>query len=306
MSKALYAGFDIGGTMVKFGVVDPAGAVVHKGSVPSPASIEGLMGAIEGAWKELRKEHSGIRSCGFGFAGFYNIRDGRIVRSPNYRGLDGFPLRRALDRIIDVPCSIDNDANMAAFGEFVHGAGKGAKNMVLLTVGTGIGSGLILDGRLYQGKYGFAGELGHITVNPEGPECNCGSRGCLEIEASGPALVRNYLAFSGRVDVVTPKAVHLLARRGDKAALQSFARCGYYLGIGLGIVINFLSPEKILIGGGVAAAGKYLLDPARAEAARRSSPVLFGCTSIEKAVLGNDAGLIGAAAWARRQAASKA
>ena len=160
---------------------------------------------------------------------------------------------------------------MAAFGEYAHGEGKGTRNMVFLTVGTGIGSGLILDGRLYHGKYGFAGELGHITVNPDGLKCGCGSRGCLETEASATSLVRNYLAFSGKDKDkdVTSKDVYLLARKGDRAALRSFARCGYYLGIGLGIVISFLTPEKILIGGGVVSAGKYLLDPAREEAGEK-------------------------------------
>lgn len=309
MKKALYAGFDIGGTRIKFGAIDGTGKVLYKNSIESPGSIDGLMGAIKGAWNGLKENTDGvIRACGFGFAGFYSLKDGKVLRSPNYPSLDGFPLHRALGRIIDVPYEIDNDANMAAFGEYAHGAGKGIRNMVFLTVGTGIGSGLILDGRLYHGKCGFAGELGHITVNPDGLKCGCGSRGCLETEASATSLVRNYLAFSGKDKDkdVTSKDVYLLARKGDRAALKSFARCGRYLGIGLGIVISFLTPEKILIGGGVVSAGKYILDPARKEAEERSNPILFRCTGIDRARLGNDAGLIGAAAWARLGKAQRA
>jgi len=182
--------------------------------------------------------------------------------------------------------------------EYRHGAGRGTQSLVLLTVGTGIGSGIILDGNLWQGKCGFAGELGHITVNPEGDLCNCGNRGCLETEASAPKLVKNYLSLTKGRGPVTSRDVYLLARKGDRAALDSFARCGYYLGIGLGIVINFMNAEKIIVGGGVVAAGKYLLRPAVAEARRRSHRVSFACCRIEKAALGNDAGLIGAAAWA--------
>jgi len=302
MKKAVYAGFDIGGTKVKFGLIDNQGRLLARSSVASPASIEDLMDALRTGWLKLKKHAPGrIEACGFGFAGFYSLKDRKILRSPNYRSLDGFPLYRSIGRIIDVPYTIDNDANMAAFGEYAHGAGRGSQSMVLLTIGTGIGSGIIIDGALQHGKCGFAGELGHITVNPDGEACNCGGRGCLETEASGPRLVKNYLTFSRKKKTMTPRDVYLLARQGDPDALRSFKRCGFYLGIGLAIIMNILNPEKILIGGGVVSAGRLLLDPARAEAERRSSPVLYACTRIEKARLGNDAGIIGAAAWASLQ-----
>jgi glucokinase len=295
-----YAGFDLGGTELKYGAVDAEGRLLIKGKILSPDSMAGLLAEIDRIWRRLKADSPGpIRACGFGLAGFFSLKDQRILQSPNLPMLDNFDLVPALRKTIDVPFRIDNDANMAAYGEFKHGAGRGAHSLVLLTVGTGIGGGIILDGDLWQGKCGFAGEIGHITVNPDGELCKCGNRGCLETEASAPKIVGNYLALTGSSASVTSREIYLLAKRGDQAAIESFGKCAYYLGIGLGIIINFLNPDKILIGGGVVSAGKYLLRPAVEEARRRSHRVSFACCRIEKAALGNDAGLIGAAAWAR-------
>ena len=302
-----YAGFDLGGTQLKYGAIDGEGRLILKGKIPSPGSMKELLAAIEEIWRRLRADCPGrIGACGFGFAGFFSLSAQRILHSPNYPSLNNFDIVPALRRIIDVPFLIDNDANMAAYGEYRHGAGRGTQSLVLLTVGTGIGSGIILEGELWQGKCGFAGELGHITVNPEGEVCNCGNRGCLETEASAPKIVKNYAALTGTGESLTSRDIFLRAKAGDKAAVESFARSAYYLGIGIGIVINFLNPEKILIGGGVVSAGKYLLAPAVEEARRRSHRVSFACCRIEKATLGNDAGLIGAAAWAQTKARSGA
>ncbi len=302
MTGSLHAGFDLGGTRLKYGLIDAAGTVVHKDSAPSPDSIGGLLELLEGIWADLKKGHPGkIETAGFGFAGFFSLGEQKILASPNYPSLDDFDIVPALQRFLDVPFRIDNDANMAAFGEWTHGAGRGAQSLVLLTVGTGIGSGIILDGGLWHGKCGFAGELGHITVNPEGTKCGCGNIGCLETETSAPKIVRNYTDLTGKKgEGFSAKDVYDRAKQGDPAARMSFARSGYYLGIGLGIVINFLNPEKILLGGGVMTTGEFLMAPAVEEARRRSHRVSFACSSIEKASLGNDAGLIGAASWARR------
>lgn len=300
MTSSFDAGFDIGGTDIKYGLVDRDGRLVRKGKVRSPETIEGILAALEEAWARLKKNAPGpIRSCGLGIAGFYSLRERKILQSPNYPSLDGYPLVPALRRFIDVPVRAGNDANMAAFGEFKHGAGRGVRSLVLLTIGTGIGAGLILDGRLWQGESGFAGEIGHITVDPEGSACACGGRGCLETEASAPRLVRDFRALSGRTDLADSKDVYRLAKDGDPAALESFRRLAYWLGIGIGTVVNLLNPERILLSGGVVAAGRVLLDPLVEEARRRSNPLSFAGCRIEKAALGNDAGLVGAAAWAR-------
>lgn len=300
MTSSFDAGFDIGGTDIKYGLVDHDGRLAYKNKVRSPETIEGILDALEEAWRRLKKNAPGpIRSCGFGIAGFYSLRERKVLQSPNCPSLDGYPLIPALRRFIDVPVRAGNDANMAAFGEFKHGAGRGVRSLVLLTIGTGIGSGLILDGKLWQGEGGFAGEIGHIPVNPEGSACACGGRGCLETEASAPRLVRDFRALTGRTDVTESKQVYLLAKSGDAAALESFRRLAYWLGIGLGTVINLLDPEMILLGGGVVSAGRILLDPVVEEARRRSNPLSFAGCRIEKAALGNDAGLVGAAAWTR-------
>jgi len=306
MTSSFDAGFDIGGTRLKFGLVDRDGRIVRKGGVRSPETMAEFLAVLAETWDGLKRQAPGpIRSCGFGIAGFYSIRERKILQSPNYPILDGYPLLPALRKLIDVPVRIGNDANMAAYGEYEHGAGRGARSLVLLTVGTGIGSGLILDGKLWQGEGGYAGEIGHITVNPEGEPCNCGGRGCLETEASAPKLVRDFRALTKRTDVTESRQVYLLAKEGDPAALASFRNLAYWLGIGLGIVINLLNPEKILIGGGVVSAGNILLGPLVEEARRRSNPLSFSGCRIERAALGNRAGLVGAAAWARHGAGSR-
>jgi len=303
MTSAYDAGFDIGGTQIKYGLVDFDGRIVRRGKVRSPESMAGILAVLEKAWTGLKKTAPGpIRSCGFGIAGFYSVKERKILQSPNYPSLNGYPILPALRKFIDVPVRIGNDANMAAFGEFRHGAGRGARSLVLLTVGTGIGGGLILDGELWEGQGGYAGELGHITVNPKGERCGCGRVGCLETEASAPRLVRNYQALAGRTGVTDSREVYLRAKAGDPAALESFRQLAYWLGIGIGIVITALNPEKVLIGGGVVSAGRLLLDPLAEEARRWSHPIPFAGCRIEKAALGNDAGLVGAAAWARLKA----
>jgi glucokinase len=307
MTGSLHAGFDLGGTRLKYGLIDAEGTIVHKDSAPSPDSIGGLLELLEDVWADLRRSYPGrIETAGFGFAGFFSLGERKILASPNYPSLDGFDIVPALERFLGVPFRIDNDANMAAFGEWTHGAGRGAQSLVLLTIGTGVGSGIILDGGLWHGKCGFAGELGHITVNPEGTKCGCGNIGCLETEVSAPKIVRNYTDLTGnKGEGLSAKDVYDRAKQGEAAARMSFARGGYYLGIGLGIVINFLNPEKILLGGGVMTTGEFLMAPAVEEARRRSHRVSFACSSIEKADLGNDAGLIGAASWARRRAGGR-
>ncbi|HRD02985.1 MAG TPA: ROK family protein [Candidatus Saccharicenans sp.] len=300
-----YAGFDLGGTQLKYGVIEAGGRLAFKNKVPSPPDINHLMTLIGSIWKELENKFGRkIKAAGFGFAGFYSLARKRILYSPNYQALNNFPLVPHLKKIIPVPFFIHNDANLAAFGEYIFGRGQQTQSLVFLTIGTGVGSGLILAGELWQGRGGFAGELGHITVNHEGLRCNCGNTGCLETEVSAPALVRNYLNFSGKKEErLTAKDVYLRARAGDEAARKSFDRSGYFLGIGLSIVINLLNPENIIIGGGVMDAGRWLLSPAIKEAKKRSIGESFSLCRIEKASLGNDAGLMGAAAWARQQLA---
>ncbi len=302
MTGKLFAGFDLGGTQLKLGLIDQDGNLLFHDRTDTPPTIDGLMELLRSRWLDLKGKGRGqISACGFGFPGIFSLKERRIFKSPNYPELDNFDLFAAMKRFIDVPFWVDNDANLAAYGEWAHGAGRRTQSLVLLTIGTGIGSGIILEGQLWHGKCGFAGELGHVVVNHEGEICKCGVRGCLETESAAPKIVKNYLEIKKTRETTSAEEIFRRAGEGDQAARQSFSRAGYYLGIGLGIVINFLNPEMILLGGGVMSAGDYLLAPALAEAKRRCYAASFACCTIERAVLGNEAGIIGAASWARQQ-----
>jgi glucokinase len=299
---ALFAGFDLGGTALKYGVVDEKGKILTESQLPTPREIAKLLRVIQEIWTNFKKdEQKQIHAVGFGFPGIYNTKEMMIHQSPNYPDIDNYALFPALSRFIDVPFCVHNDANMAAYGEYRCGAGQHTQSLILLTIGTGLGSGIILNGKIWEGACGYAGELGHAVVNPNGERCNCGSQGCLETEVSAPKIVKNYNDFSNKQDYITAEEVARKAKNNDRAALQAFARAGQFLGIGLSIAINLLSPEKILLGGGVMKAGEYLLPSAVAEAARRSFRGSFQCCSIERAILGNKAGFIGAALWAQHK-----
>jgi glucokinase len=298
----IYAGFDLGGTNLKYGLLDEKGQVITKGLKPTPETVDRIIDLIGQVLEELKTEsQKPIQAVGLGIPGLYSLKDKKILQSPNLPELDNYGLQNALARVIRVPFWVDNDANLAAYGEWRCGAGRGTRSLVLLTVGTGIGSGLILDSDLFHGSCGFAGELGHVTVNPDGDRCKCGNQGCLETEAAAPKIVRNYMDLSRTKKTLAAEEVYQKAAKGNTAARKAFAIAGHYLGIGLGIVINMLNPEKILLGGGVMTTGDYLLPPAVEEARRRSYRASFDCCSIERASLGNDAGFMGAAEWARAQ-----
>lgn len=298
----LFAGFDLGGTALKFGVVDETGTVLTESQVETPKNMDKLFQALRDIWSTLKNsQQQTIQTAGFGFPGIFSTKEQKILQSPNYPDIDDVSLIPALSRFIDVPFCVNNDANMAAYGEYRCGAGQNAHSLILLTIGTGVGSGIILDGKIWEGKCGFAGEFGHIMVNPDGEPCNCGSQGCLETEVSAPKIVKNYQTFSKNLHDITAEEVALRAENNEKAALQAFAQAGQHLGRGLAIAINLFNPEKILLGGGVMKAGEFLLPPAVDEAARRSFRGSFRCCSIERATMGNKAGFIGAALWAKQQ-----
>lgn len=300
--KRTFAGFDLGGTHLKYGLVDESCGIIQESRVETPKSAKSLLLSLRDIWKSLKdiKDHT-IHAAGFGFPGIFSIKEQKILQSPNYPDIDHVPLLPALSEFIDVPFWIHNDANMAAYGEYTCGAGKDTHSLVLLTIGTGIGSGIILNGRIWEGACGFAGEMGHVVVNPKGEPCKCGSWGCLETEVSASKIVKNYLTLRPSRNHITAKEVFRRAQNDDSAAVQAFAEAGRYLGIGLSIAINIFNPEKILLGGGVMKAGDMLLSPAVEEAAKRSFQASYRCCRIERASLGNKAGFIGAALWAREK-----
>ncbi len=302
MTTETFAGFDLGGTNLKFGLIGDKGEVLSKGLEPTPGTMDAILALIGQVFDRLKKESKGpVRAAGLGIPGLFSLERKRIIQSPNLPELDNYDLESGLAKVLDVPFWADNDANLAAVGEWKAGAGRGAGNLVLLTVGTGIGSGLILNGELFHGACGFAGELGHVTVNPEGERCRCGNVGCLETEAAAPKIVRNYMDLSRTKKPLAAEDVYQKALKGNTAAKKAFAIAGHYLGIGLGITINLLNPEKIVLGGGVMTTGDFLLPAAIEEAQKRCYKASFACCSIDRASLGNDAGFMGAAHWARDQ-----
>jgi glucokinase len=211
-----------------------------------------------------------------------------------------------IQRSLGLPTVLENDANAAALGEFRYGAGKGARSIVYMTVSTGIGGGIILDGKVWHGVKDAAGEIGHITVCPDGPLCGCGNRGCLEAMSSGPSIARRAreVIASGRqtrLSAIPEPAVAdvvRLAQEGDAVAAEVWADAVKYLGIGVAAVITFLAPERVVIGGGVTKAGDYLFRPLRAEVSRRVKLIPAESVPILPAALGPDVGILGAAAVA--------
>jgi glucokinase len=311
---ALAIGVDVGGTKVAAGVVDPDGTIVARmrRETPSDDPVETEQ-VIAEAIVELRRQHE-VVAVGIGAAGFVDAGRQAVLFAPNLAWRDE-PLRDRLEETCGVPVFVENDANAAAWGEHRFGAGRGADHVLVITVGTGIGGGLILDGRLYRGAAGIAGEPGHMRVVPDGHPCGCGQRGCFEQYASGRALTRftrERLAgkgaaaqeilgrAGGSVDDVTGEHVTLAAQAGDPLAVELLAMLGHWLGAGLASLAAVLDPARIVVGGGVTDAGELLLGPARSSYAEH----LTGATHrpvapIVAAELGNDAGLVGAADLAR-------
>jgi glucokinase len=306
-------GVDIGGTKVAAGIVDDNGNVLARSRRRTPSrDPEHIVDVVVEIVRQLRSEHQ-TDAIGVGAAGYINVERSTVLFSPNLAWRNT-PLRDEISHRLDTPVVIENDANAAAWGEFRFGAGERQPDVVVITVGTGIGGGLIIGGELYRGHFGIAGEPGHMRVVPGGRQCGCGNLGCWEQYASGSALVRaarevaterrddgkRLLQIAGDVDGIDGPTVTRAAQEGDPAALDCFDEIGRWLGQGLADIAAVLDPGRFVIGGGVADAGELLLKPARDTFAvslsgRGHRPV----ADVVPATLGADAGLIGAADLAR-------
>lgn len=303
-------GIDVGGTNVKIALVDDKGSILYSNSVPTRAEMgyEYTVNNIKQAIRDLMSETkvTGIEGIGFDFPGQIDYKNGIVRLAPNIPGWVNIPIAKIIEDEFKIPTRIDNDVHCAALGELNFGAGKGCENFICMTVGTGIGSGIVINGKLVRGASNAAGELGHIKLQMhEGPLCGCGDYGCLEAFASGPSIVAmaeeyilggkstkfRELASGGEI---TPFIVAEAAKQGDPVARRIFARIGEYIGFGLSSVVNLLNPEKIIIGGGVADAGDILLDPIKETIKKRAMVVAGSAVEIVPAKLGNTAGVIGA------------
>ena len=309
-------GIDVGGTKISGALVDDAGRITRREQVATPADdTAAIIAATAELVGTLESAATGpVAGVGMACAAFVDARAGHVWFAPNlpWRDLD---LATEVGTAIGREVVVDNDANAAAWGEYRHGAGSGCDDMLLVTVGTGVGGGCIVDDHLLRGAFGIGGEIGHVTLDPDGPRCGCGNHGCLEVFASGTALERaaRELASTtssraealrercgGDVEALSGRDVTDLAREGDVASIELLDDLGTHLGRGLASICAVLDPGRIVIGGGVADAGELLVGPTRTAFAahligrgHRPSPDLV------QATLGNDAGIVGAATLAR-------
>ena len=302
-------GLDVGGTKAAGLLVAEDGEILARHVADTPADdVEATMTTLFDVVGTLRKEGDPV-AVGIGAAGVVDFEAGVMRFAPNLAWRE-LPLRDRVSEHTGLPCILDNDANAACWGEYRFGAGRGYRHVLLITVGTGIGGGLVADGGLFRGAHGFAMELGHVVVEPDGPLCGCGNRGCLEQVASGRALDRlgrvaagehpdGLIARLAGTDEVTGRHVTQAAEQGDDVAGRIIEEVGIRLGVGIAGFVNVVDPEVVVVGGGVADIGSPLLDPTRA--AYRDAvlaPDQRPDVPIVAAALGNDAGAIGAAALA--------
>jgi glucokinase len=309
---------DLGGTNLRAATVDSEGHIHERTKQHTPKAVKAneIVRAIVAAARdcETRSEAQGgrIRAVSVVVPGTVQVESGVVIKAPNVPCLDGFRLAAALQSELQWPAVLENDANAAAVGEMWRGAARGRKTIICITLGTGVGGGIILDGELWRGADGSAGELGHIGVEPfGGVACTCGSRGCLEVYASATAIVRMTREAQPRYpgsllhksEELTAESIYRSGVEGDELALEVFRRMGMYLGVGLASLINIFNPEMIVLGGGVAAGWDLFIPHVREQISERAFPLPARRAEIVRAECGDDAGLLGAAqiAFTRRQ-----
>ena len=302
-TKRLIFAADLGGTHLRAATVDPKGRIQFrfKQNTPQVKDANAIVDAIVAAVDECGGVDQ-ISAVSLVVPGTVNVEEGAVVKAPNLPCLDGFRLTAALTEQLHVPAIIENDANAAAVGEMWQGAAVGCNTIICVTLGTGVGGGIILNGKLWRGVDGAAAEIGHMCVDPfGGVACTCGSRGCLEVFASATAIVRMTREASPRYpDSVlqgaenrTAETIFAAGQQGDELALEIFRRMGVYLGIGLANLINILNPEMIVIGGGVVNGWNLFEKHMHQQVEERAFPLLR--VKIVRAKCGDDAGLLGAA-----------
>lgn len=307
-------GVDLGGTTTKLAIISKYGEIFHKWEIPTDISDKGknittnIAKTIDEKLEELGMVKSQLLGIGMGAPGPVDGSNGSIYEAINL-GWVNYPLKDLLEVETSLPAVVENDANLAALGEMWKGAGNGAKDLIAVTLGTGVGGGVIANGMLVQGASGAAGEIGHITVVPEGgAPCNCGKNGCLETVASATGIVRladealstddGHSILQQKINAGEPLSSQLLfacAAEGDLLSNEVINKVSFYLGMALSHTANALNPEKIVIGGGVSRAGEQLAAPVREAFERFAFKRVSKSTSISIATLGNDAGVIGAA-----------
>jgi glucokinase len=293
--KKLVIGLDLGGTKIAAAIADQKGKIIRRLVVPTEAQKgkEAVIKNIFASIKNVAQNNlASVKAIGIGAPGPILYKEGIIVSPPNLPGWKKVPLRKIIQDEFKIKTILENDANAAALGEARFGAGRGIKNLIYITISTGIGGGVIIDGKIFRGAVGTAGEIGHTTIDPDGPRCGCGNYGCLEALASGTAIAQK----AGKDATEVGKA----ARQGDKEALKIIRETGEYIGIGVANLANLFNPEMVIIGGGVANLGEMLFKPIRETVKKRALEVPASILKIVPAKLGSDAGVLGAVALCLR------
>jgi glucokinase len=303
-------GIDLGGTNIKAGAVDSEGMVRGRVSLPTPgadagpdALAEAIGAAACTATHKAGTVPSAVRGMGIGSPGTIDMEAGVVGFSPNLPQLNDYPLRRRLEQLLNVHCVLENDANAAALAESWVGAGRDVDSLVLVTLGTGIGGGIVAGGRIWHGAGCVAGEVGHMCIDPDGPPCGCGARGCWEQFGSASAMVRRMeeTIESGRetvlaeADEITGRAIYEAAVAGDEAARENIRETGRYIGIGVSNLLHIINPHVVAFSGGVTAAGEMLMDPIRAEVQERAMEFNRRDVRICYSEVPREPGIVGAA-----------
>lgn len=293
-------GVDVGGTNIKLGLVSSSGRIIAKTNLVTKTYIhhprhliDALVAAIRALIQENGKTIKDIAGIGIGLPGLIDVSQGNVIFMPNIPGWKNIPLRRIIQTQLKLPVFIDNDVNLVALGEWKLGAGKRYKNLVCITLGTGVGGGLVLNGELYRGEGFVAGEIGHIPLNERGPGCNCGGIGCFE------RYVGNHILMAKAAKMFNKKNIRIedvfdLANRGDVRAVRFWRETATHIGNALIGVINLLNPRLIVIGGGVANNYKFLEKTIQKVIRRRAMKIQRNMVRIVRARLGDEAGILGA------------
>ncbi len=303
MLKTIAAGIDLGGTFIKFGLVHSNGKIIYKSSTPTPKGRAAILHEFASIVSHLgwiaKQEGCKLRAVGIGSPGIVDAHQGKIIgRSPNTPGWQGAEVKKAVSKATGLRVSVDNDANVMALAEHRFGAGRGHRSGLYITVGTGIGSGIILNNEIWRGAHFAGAEIGHTIIQKDGKLCKCGKHGCVEALAATDAFLEFYgkpVPRDGGVKFIFDRA-----KQGDKDATRAVALAADNLACGIGSAMELLNPEIIVIGGGIAAGGAPYFRAIRQGILKYASPSCRRGIKVVPAKLGNDAGLIGAAVLASR------
>lgn len=310
--SGLYLVSDFGGTRIRAALASPEGEILERVELPTPAAEgpEAVVGRIVEAVQRARQAASGKTVAGVGVAapGPVNPRRGVVHQAPNLARWQDVPLQALLEEHLEIPVRVGNDANLAALGEFRYGVGREVDDLIYMTISTGVGGGIISQGELIQGPEGLGGEVGHVVLEPRGPRCGCGKRGCLESLAAGPHIARQARervamgapsSLAALSQGITARDVSDHARRGDALALEIWLRAAHYIGLAMANLAHLYNCHLFVLGGGVSREGDFLFDPVRRAVEERALrpylPIRVVGTS-----LGEDVGLLGALAYTHR------